>query len=100
MFILIGTRWKGAPIGQFSYPCTKCGKSVVHTAAIQRGKLTLFFIPLIPIGKKYLLICNLCGLRRNPVGNLLAQMQQLEQSGQLAPAGRQPAPAPPPPAIG
>jgi hypothetical protein len=101
MFILIGSRWKGAPLGQFSYPCTKCGKSVVHTAGIQKGKLTVFFIPLIPIGKKYILVCNLCGLRRNPVGDLLAQIKGLEQRGQLAPAGHQSTPAiPPPPAIG
>lgn len=102
MFFLIGTRWKGIPIGQFSYPCSKCGKSVVHTAAVQKGKLTLFFVPLIPIGKKYLLVCNLCGLRLKPVGNLLAQIQQLEAKAQTGvPAKQQPAAEPSrPPAIG
>lgn len=102
MFLLIGSRWKGTALGQFAYPCTKCAKSVVHTAGVQTGKLTLFFVPLIPIGKKYLVICNLCGLKRKPTGNLLAQIQELERKGKVnVPAGSQAAPAvPQPPAIG
>ena len=102
MFFLIGSRWKGTALGQFSYPCTKCGKSVVHTAGVQKGKLTLFFVPLIPIGTKYLLICNLCGLKRKPTGNLLAQIQELERTGKVSvPAGAQATPAAQqPPAIG
>jgi len=82
--LIWGTRWSSTPLGQISYNCSQCGKQTVHTAYIRKGKFTLFFIPIFPISKQYLIACNLCGLRLKAVDNLLAQLENLEKTGNLS----------------
>jgi hypothetical protein len=53
----------------------------MHSAMVNKGKFTLFFIPIFPIGRKDLIACNVCGLRRQAVGTLFLQLQQWEKTG-------------------
>jgi len=49
--------------GQYPRHCASCGKPTFHTCARRKGWFTLFFVPLIPLGRGYSVAkCNLCGL--------------------------------------
>ena len=48
--ILWGYRRRGAAIGQLPYVCPRCHQNVPHSVVKTQTKLTIFFIPLIPIG--------------------------------------------------
>jgi DNA-directed RNA polymerase subunit RPC12/RpoP len=81
--IIWGIRWFATTLGQLLYSCSNCGKKTAHSAVVQKGWFTLFFIPLIPIGKKYLIVCNLCGLRLKAVDNLKAQLEGWAKTGRF-----------------
>jgi transcription elongation factor Elf1 len=81
--LIWGIRWFATTLGQLSYNCSHCGKTTVHSAIIRTGKFTLFFIPLFPIGKQYLIACNLCGLRLKAVDNLRAQLEVWGKTGKF-----------------
>jgi hypothetical protein len=66
----------------------------MHSAIVSKGKFTLFWIPIFPIGRKYLVQCNVCGLRRNAVANLYLQLQQWDKTGQFPSAESIVAPPP------
>jgi len=83
--LIWGFRWKTLSLGQIAYICSQCSRSTVHTAIVERGRLTIFFIPLIPIGSRYRIVCNLCGLRLRAAGDLEEQLRGLERTGQLEP---------------
>ena len=77
MFFLIGVRTKAKAIAQVERPCNKCARSTVQSAVEASRWLTLFFIPVIPLGGKTRLVrCNLCGLTLKAVGDLDAQLAQ------------------------
>ena len=79
--LIWGIRWFATTLGQLSRMCSHCGKTTVHSAIVRKGKFTLFFIPLFPIGKQYLISCNLCGLRLKAVENLRAQLEVWDKTG-------------------
>jgi len=81
-FIIWGRRWKTIPLGQLAYPCSHCGGST-FTAVVEKGFITLFFVPLIPIGRRYMIGCNVCGLRLRAVAQLQEQLKELERTRQL-----------------
>ena len=81
--LIWGIRWFTTTLGQLLYPCSQCGKKTVHTAIVRKGRFTLFFIPIFPIGKQYQILCNLCGLRLKAVDNLRAQLEVWEKTGRL-----------------
>ena len=81
--LIWGIRWFTTTLGQLLYPCSQCGKKTVHSALVRKGRFTLFFIPLFPIGKKYLIACNLCGLRLRAVDNLRNQLEIWEKTGRF-----------------
>jgi hypothetical protein len=81
--LIWGTRWSAFTLGQLSYACSHCRKTTIHSAIARKGKFTLFFMPLFPISKQYLISCNLCGLRLKAVNDLRSQLEQLEQTGHL-----------------
>ena len=62
MFFLFGMRTKSTPIKQIQYPCPKCAHTTMFTAMESKRWFTLFFIPLIPLGGRFLIRCNFCGL--------------------------------------
>jgi hypothetical protein len=79
--LIWGIRWKTVPLGQLAYNCSHCGRATIHSAFVAKGKVTIFFIPLIPIGVKYMMVCNLCGLRLKAIGDLKEQLKGLERTG-------------------
>jgi len=77
MFFLIGVRTKAKPTAQVERPCTKCARNTVQTAVESKKWLTLFFIPVVPLGGATRFVkCNLCGLTLKAVGDLDAQLAQ------------------------
>jgi hypothetical protein len=62
MFFLFGMRTKSTPIKQIQYPCPKCAHTTMFTAMESKRWFTLFFIPVIPLGGRFLIRCNFCGL--------------------------------------
>jgi hypothetical protein len=81
--LIWGFRWTSVVLGQLTFACSHCARSIVHTGLVQKGMFTLFFIPIFPVGKKYLIVCNLCGLRRQASGDLQEQLKQWQQTGQF-----------------
>lgn len=81
--LIWGIRWTTVILGQLLYACSHCQKQTMHSAIVRKGKFTLFFIPIFPVGRKYLIACDLCRLRLRAVGNLLAQLQQWDKTGQF-----------------
>lgn len=78
MFFLIGVRTKAKAIAQVERPCTKCARSTVQTAIETNRWLTLFFIPVIPLGGSTRLVkCNLCGLTLRAVDALDSQLKAM-----------------------
>jgi hypothetical protein len=75
MLFLFGLRRKAKVLGQIDQTCAKCSRQTVHTAVESQRWFTLFFIPVIPLGKSYAVRCNLCGL---------TQASSLELKGQLS----------------
>jgi hypothetical protein len=74
MLFLFGMRRKEKPIGQVERGCSKCARPTVHMALEQRSWFTLFFIPVIPFGAKYVTRCNLCGMRYKATDELKSQV--------------------------
>ena len=75
VFFLIGVRTKAKAIGQLDRTCTKCARATVQTAVETRRWLTLFFIPLIPLGGATRVVrCNVCGLTLKAAGDLDTQL--------------------------
>jgi uncharacterized Zn finger protein len=47
------------------FPCDYCGNNAAHRLVRRTRKITVFFIPLIPVGTKYLDSCTACGRLRD-----------------------------------
>jgi hypothetical protein len=78
MFFLIGVRTKAKAIAQVDRPCTKCARSTVQTAVETRKWLTLFFVPVIPLGGASRVVrCNVCGLTLKTAGDLDTQLKAM-----------------------
>jgi len=75
MFFFFGVRTKNTPIRQIYYPCSKCSHQTMFTAMETKRWFTLFFIPVIPLGGRHLIRCNLCGLTLKCSPELKAQIQ-------------------------
>lgn len=75
VFFLIGVRTKAKAIAQLDRACTKCARPTVQTAFETKKWLTLFFIPVIPLGGATRVVrCNVCGLTLKIAGDLDAQL--------------------------
>ena len=95
MFVIFGRRWKETTLGQISYSCSHCAKTTFHSAIVRKGRFTLFFIPVIPLSTRYIIKCNMCGLKLKPVGTLHQQIVTWHRTGKF-PAAVQQGAAPPP----
>lgn len=103
MFFIAGTRRSAKAFGQFAGSCRNCSRPTAHTAVRVSRSMTLFFIPLIPIGQSYLVVCNLCGLKLAAEGELRDRLATWEKSGSNPMAAARPeetAGALPPSAVG
>jgi hypothetical protein len=83
MFFIVGIRRTTKTLGQLVYPCSCCGKSTYHSAFFVKTVLTFFFIPLIPVKKKYGIRCDVCGRMLNATGNLERQLRHWDRTGEL-----------------
>lgn len=61
MFFIIGTRPRIQELRTLTMVCWKCSQAAAHRLTQVKNHITLFFIPLIPIGTKRTLQCLLCG---------------------------------------
>ncbi|MFI7589041.1 zinc-ribbon domain-containing protein [Spongisporangium articulatum] len=92
-------------LGVMTFVCASCHNPAAQRAEQQVRKFTLFWVPLIPIGKKTTLTCTYCGVTTVvPKEHVEQLMADLETAGSAPPAQR-PVAAPdalpgPPPASG
>jgi tetratricopeptide (TPR) repeat protein len=61
--IIFGTRNTNNVLGQTQFVCPQCRRQAYHTVVRSRQWFTLYFIPVIPMGKSTTARCNLCGFR-------------------------------------
>lgn len=59
--LIWGFRVSTALLATLVYVCDRCGRHAAHQLAKRVRKFTLFFIPLFPVGTKYLDTCVACG---------------------------------------
>lgn len=59
--IIWGFRSSVALLATLVYVCDTCGNNAAHRLVKRVRKFTLFFIPLFPVGTKYLDTCTACG---------------------------------------
>jgi len=83
MFFIWGIRRTERRLGGIAYGCGGCGKKTSYTAFAVRTRLTVFFIPTIPLGKRYEIVCNTCGRRLRAVDDLERQLREWERTGVL-----------------
>lgn len=82
--IILGSRSSNQVLGQVRYPCSHCRQNSFHVIVLARSWFTLYFIPLIPLGKSFSARCNLCGYRE---GISEAQVKVWFPEAQGVPAG-------------
>ncbi|HEX5995272.1 MAG TPA: hypothetical protein VFY84_09050 [Jiangellales bacterium] len=65
MFLIFGLRTKAVRMGPAAATCRACGQVGSLLLVRESTKLSLFFIPLVPIRTKYVLQCMnpVCGAR-------------------------------------
>jgi hypothetical protein len=74
MFFIFGRRWTTRPVARFEAPCGKCQRPTPHTFFVQECKVTLFFVPLIPMPARFPMACGICGKRSTARGELRRQL--------------------------
>lgn len=61
MLFIVGTRPRARELRMLTMVCWKCSQPAAHRLNETKNHITLFFIPIIPLGKKQTLQCLLCG---------------------------------------
>lgn len=63
MLILFGSKTKRKVIGQTKtvWTCKHCNNQNVWPVVKERDWFTLFFVPIIPMSSRQLVICPICG---------------------------------------
>lgn len=91
--IIYGYRSRNKVMGQLPYVCPQCKRNGYHAVVRTSRYFTLFWIPIIPIGKSTTARCNLCGYQEK-VDNKRADamLAQPQPGAQL----QTPAPVPAP----
>ena len=74
MFFLIGVRTKAKALGQVERQCVKCTRPTMQVAVEAKRWLTLFFIPVIPLGGSYVVRCGVCGLSTKAPAEIKTQL--------------------------
>ena len=57
MFLIFGLRTKVDVLGIVSHACAGCGRNGSGQLVRERTRLSLFFVPLIPIRTRYAVYC-------------------------------------------
>jgi hypothetical protein len=65
MFLIFGLRTKARQLGWVAMPCRVCGQTGTLMVVRETTKLSLFFIPLVPVRTKHAVQCAnpVCGNR-------------------------------------
>jgi zinc ribbon protein len=101
MFLIFGIKRLRRRLTTTFALCAQCGRPAAQVVVRVSTWFSLFFIPVIPLGNKYLSTCTLCGVSTKLDK---AQAQQMVTSAQQVAAqppatpGAQFEPLPPPPA--
>ena len=61
MFLLLGSRATLAIINVVTFVCRYCGVSAEQRVTRRSTRLTLFFVPLLPLATSYYNQCSNCG---------------------------------------
>ncbi|HEX71726.1 MAG TPA: zinc-ribbon domain-containing protein [Candidatus Hydrogenedentes bacterium] len=61
MLIIFGANEKKTALGETRRFCPVCGRETQHTVEERTKRLTLYFIPVLPLNSKRVWRCNLCG---------------------------------------
>jgi hypothetical protein len=75
LFVVLGKRRDLEQLAVLALSCRPCGHPEKHGLYRQTTKFCVFFVPLFPVGVKYLLQCVACwstyGIRREDADRLL-----------------------------
>lgn len=61
MLIIFGLRVAVRPLGIVTVACRRCGNPAAHRLEERRRTLTLFFVPVLPLGRRTVMTCTYCG---------------------------------------
>jgi zinc-ribbon family len=61
MLFILGVRIYNHLLATVAYVCENCGQHAAHHGMRRTRKLTLFFLPLLPMSTKYVDQCSFCG---------------------------------------
>lgn len=61
MFLLFGTKASEIILAVVTFACGYCGFSVSQRVFKRVLRMTLFFVPLFPLSKKFFVECSHCG---------------------------------------
>jgi hypothetical protein len=102
MLIIFGLKTTVRMLGIVTVTCRRCGNPAAHRLEERRRIVTLFFIPVIPLGRRTTITCTYCGTTSDvdagELPNLLARTHDVTlrttdpgsgQPGRL-PDGRRP----------
>ncbi len=79
MFILFGFRRRAQRLAIVLQLCSRCQTPAAQAVTRIRSFFTLFFIPVIPLGSRYITTCTLCGattkITKEQADHLIASAQ-------------------------
>ncbi|MFP5284065.1 MAG: zinc-ribbon domain-containing protein [Actinomycetes bacterium] len=61
MLVIFGVSVRDHLLATLVFVCERCGQQGAHHLVERARRLSLFFIPLVPLGAKYLDTCTVCG---------------------------------------
>ena len=61
MLLIFGLKRYLDQLAMLTLACPRCGNPAAHGLWRRRTKLTLFFVPLIPVSTRYETHCTSCG---------------------------------------
>lgn len=80
MFFIIGTRPRTQELRTLTMVCWQCSQAAAHRLTQVKNHITLFFIPLIPLGTRRTLQCLLCGASQELDGEQTSEILALPPS--------------------
>ncbi len=79
MFILFGTRSMVKTLAMVTFLCTTSKQPAAHRLSQITRWFTLFFVPVFPIGRRYVVTCAACGqsskLTKEQADEIVARVQ-------------------------
>ena len=80
--LIFGLSAKQVLLATLFYVCEVCGNQAAHQLVRRTNRFTLFFIPLFPVGSRYIDTCAYCG-RSIEVPRDRAEMAAAQASPEL-----------------